>query len=107
MGDTTLFDKSYGARKRPLLKQVLERIHPTYSDEELNVLRIDPISRSALSQRSGRGFVNRDILETVLGNLLECVGPGSHNAAEVRQAPDLESTIGATADEALAWREYV
>ena len=102
MGDTTLFDKSYGARKRPLLKQVLERIQPTYSDEELNVLRIDPISRSALSQRSGRGFVNRDILETVLGNLLECVGPGSHNAAEVRQAPDLESTIEEIGDQLYA-----
>ncbi len=76
----TLFDVSYEQRKKPLLAQTLERLRPIYSQAELNVLRIDSTSREVLSQRSGRGFVNRDILETVLGNLLECVAPGSHNA---------------------------
>ncbi len=76
----TLFDDSYERRKKPLLLQTLERLRPIYSQAELNVLRIDSTSREVLSQRSGRGFVNRDILETVLGNLLECVAPGSHNA---------------------------
>ena len=51
-----------------------------YTAEEVAALRIDAVDRDILSQRSGRGFVNRDLLETVLGNLLECVAPGSHNA---------------------------
>ena len=80
MSETTLFDASYEQRKKPLLIQTLERLHPIYSKSELNFLRIDSMSREGLAQRSGRGFVNRDILETVLGNLLECVAPGSHNA---------------------------
>ena len=75
MSETTLFDVSYEQRKKPLLTQTLERLRPIYSKSELNALRIDSTSREGLSQRSGRGFVNRDILETVLGNLLECVCP--------------------------------
>ena len=70
--------------KKPLLTQTLERLRPIYSQSELNVLRIDSTSRERLAQRSGRGFVNRDILETVLGNLLECVAPGSHNAPHLQ-----------------------
>lgn len=77
---TTLFDAAYERRKQPLLSETLKRLRPIYSQAELNVLRIDSTSREVLSQRSGRGFVNRDILETVLGNLLECIAPGSHNA---------------------------
>lgn len=102
MGNTTLFDKSHGERKRPLLKHVLDRVRPTYTQEELNVLHIDPISRSVLSQRSGRGFVNRDILETVLGNLLECVAPGSHNAADVQGVSDLDAAIEEIGDQLYA-----
>ena len=88
MLETTLFDSTYESRKRPLLKQLLGAIRPIYSANELKVLRINSESRDVLSLRSGRGFVNRDILETVLGNLLECVAPGSHNA------PRPENKIG-------------
>ena len=80
MSATTLFDASYQRRKKALLDQVLERLRPIYTEEEEEALRIDEIDPGFLSQRSGRGFVDRDILETVLGNLLECVAPGSHNA---------------------------
>ena len=92
MDDTTLFDADYEARKRPLLSELIEQVRPIYTAEELEVLRIDPVNRGVLSQPSGRGFVNRDILETVLGNLLECVAPGSHNALYVQQR-DLEDLI--------------
>ncbi|MDA0747544.1 MAG: hypothetical protein O2954_13570 [bacterium] len=102
MGDTTLFDSSYESRKRPLLEKILERLHSIYTDEERRVLRIDPISRGILSKPSGRGFVNRDILETVLGNLLECVAPGSHNAQETRHSPDLASELEEIADQIYA-----
>lgn len=80
MSSATLFDSSYESHKAKLLRQVVKQVQPIFSEEELEVLRIDPIDRAILSQRSGRGFVNRDLLETVLGNLLECVAPGSHNA---------------------------
>ena len=76
MAETTLFDSSYETRKRPRLNQVLDQLRPMYSSDELKVLRIDKISEEVLSLRSGRGFVNREILEIVLGNLLECVAPG-------------------------------
>jgi len=102
MSSTTLFDKSHGERKRPLLKHVLDRVRPTYTQDELNVLHIDPISRNVLSQRSGRGFVNRDVLETVLGNLLECVAPGSHNAADAQGASDLDAAIEEIGDQLYA-----
>jgi serine acetyltransferase len=82
MSSSTLFDTSYEKEKRPLLNRLLELLRPMYTAEELDALRIDPVSRGILSQRSGRGFVNRDLLETVLGNLLECAAPGSHNATE-------------------------
>ena len=39
----------------------------------------------------GRGFVNRDLLETALGNLLECVAPGSHNVSETDYATLIEN----------------
>lgn len=86
MNDTTLFDHAYENRKCPILKRVVDQIRPIYAAEELTAMRVDPINRAILSQRSGRGFVNRDLLETVLGNLLECVAPGSHNASEAAQA---------------------
>ena len=80
MSATTLFDASYEKKKKTLLDQVLEHLRPIYTGEEEEALRIDVLDPGFLSQRSGRGFVDRDILETVLGNLLECVAPGSHNA---------------------------
>lgn len=103
MSETTLFDVSYEERKQPLLTQTLERLRPIYSQSELNVLRIDGMSREGLAQRSGRGFVNRDILETVLGNLLECVAPGSHNAPHLRhQKRELSEAIEEVVDQLYA-----
>ena len=80
MSTATLFDSQYESRKLDLLRQAVERLRPEYSDEEVEALCIDRVNPAILSQRSGRGFVHRDLLETVLGNLLECVAPGSHNA---------------------------
>lgn len=103
MSETTLFDASYEQRKQPLLTQTLERLRPIYSQSELNVLRIDGMSREGLAQRSGRGFVNRDILETVLGNLLECVAPGSHNAPHLQhQKRELSEAIEEVVDQLYA-----
>lgn len=103
MSETTLFDASYEQRKKPLLIQTLERLRPIYSKSELSFLRIDGMSREGLSQRSGRGFVNRDILETVLGNLLECVAPGSHNAPHLHhQKRELSEAIEEVADQLYA-----
>ncbi len=103
MSTATLFDSRYESRKRDLLQQTVERLRPVYTDEEIEALRIDRVDPAILSQRSGRGFVNRDILETVLGNLLECVAPGSHNALNPRgQADDFTSAIGEMADQIYA-----
>lgn len=103
MSESTLFDASYEERKKPLLSQTLDRISPIYSKLELNALRIDSTSREGLSQRSGRGFVNRDILETVLGNLLECVAPGSHNIPHLQnQKRELSEAIEEVADQLYA-----
>ena len=101
--ETTLFDASYEERKKPLLTETLERLRPIYSSAELSVLRIDRTSREGLAQRSGRGFVNRDTLETVLGNLLECVAPGSHNAPHLHhQNQSLSDAIEEVADQLYA-----
>ncbi len=103
MSETTIFDSLYEQRKRPLLANTIERLRPIYSKSDLNALRIDSTSREGLSQRSGRGFVNRDILETVLGNLLECVAPGSHNARHLKnQKHDLSDAIEEVADQLYA-----
>ncbi len=103
MSTTTLFDTTYAQRKQTLLNQVLEILRPVYSAEELEALCIDPVNKAILSQRSGRGFVNRDILETVLGNLLECVAPGSHNALDPRSLKhDLEEIVEELADQLYA-----
>lgn len=103
MSETTLFDASYEQRKKTLLNQTLERLRPIYSKSELDFLRIDSMSREGLAQRSGRGFVNRDILETVLGNLLECVAPGSHNAPHLEhQKRELTEAIEEVADQLYA-----
>lgn len=101
MNDTTLFDQAYANRKRPILERVVDQIRPIYTAEELTAMRVDPINRAILSQRSGRGFVNRDLLETALGNLLECVAPGSHNASEAAQATLIEN-IGEIVDQLYA-----
>jgi len=103
MSATTLFDTSYENRKKGLLDQVLERLRPIYSAEEVEALRLDVIDPGILSQRSGRGFVDRDILETVLGNLLECVAPGSHNAlGPEHQRGTLAAALGEIADQLYA-----
>ncbi|MCG9133427.1 hypothetical protein J5I95_17285 [Candidatus Poribacteria bacterium] len=103
MYGTTLFDVTYEQEKKPLLNQTLERLRPIYSKSELDFLRIDSMSREGLAQRSGRGFVNRDILETVLGNLLECVAPGSHNAPHLEhQKRELTEAIEEVADQLYA-----
>ena len=59
MSKTTLFDEHYTRSKRDLLQQVVERLRPIYTPEEAAALRIDPVDQGILSQRSGRGFVNR------------------------------------------------
>ena len=102
MSSTTLFDTSYEKEKRPLLNRLFDILRPMYTPEELDALRIDPVSRGILSQRSGRGFVNRDLLETVLGNLLECAAPGSHNATESGDALGFEHGIEEIADQLYA-----
>ncbi|MBT3604139.1 MAG: hypothetical protein HOE48_02505 [Candidatus Latescibacteria bacterium] len=99
---TTLFDKTYEQGKRPLIKKVVTLLDEIYTPEERSSLRIDPINRDILSQRSGRGFVNRDLLETVLGNLLECVAPGSHNASTTASPPDLADSIEEIGDQIYA-----
>ena len=103
MAETILFDKSYENRKRTLLAQTLEQIRPIYTEDELRALRIDSIRRDLLSLGSGRGFVDRDILETILGNLLECAAPGSHNAPDPQyQKRDLAEAIEEVADQLYA-----
>jgi hypothetical protein len=99
---TGLFDDTYRRRKAELLPQLLALLAPQYTVEELAALRIDPVNPAVLAQRSGRGFVNRDILETVLGNLLECVAPGSHNIDPLDRRRSLEDTIGEMADQVYA-----
>lgn len=98
----TLFDKTYESLKRPLLKEVCAQLKRTFNDDELAALRIDRINPAILSQRSGRGFVNRDILETVLGNLLEFAAPGSHNATESSGTPDFEHGVEELCDQLYA-----
>ena len=103
MNNSTLFDTAYQRRKWALLERLLERLLPIYTSEEVAALRIDAVDRDILSQRSGRGFVDRDLLETVLGNLLECVAPGSHNAlGPGHQNPSLDEAIGEIADQLYA-----
>ena len=103
MSATTLFDTRYEKQKEDLLQQVLERMRPVLTADELGALRIDPVNPAILSQRSGRGFVDRDILETVLGNLLECVAPGSHNALEPSyKRQELADSLGEVADQVYA-----
>ena len=103
MTTSTLFDASYAKRKHSLISQVVEAWRPVYSIEELEALRVDPVNPAILSQRSGRGFVNRDILETVLGNLLECVAPGSHNALDPQdRSQGLEEIVEELADQLYA-----
>jgi serine acetyltransferase len=100
---STLFDSSYERRKLSLLTPLLGQLHALYAPEELAALRIDPVDPAILSQRSGRGFVNRDILETLLGNLLECVAPGSHNALDPHcQKHELGEAIAEIADQLYA-----
>lgn len=103
MSKTTLFDTSYQRRKLELLDLLLVRLKTIYTLEEVAALRISAIDRQILSQRSGRGFVDRDLLETVLGNLLECVAPGSHNAlGPEHQTQELDEAIGEIADQLYA-----
>ena len=102
MSTATLFDTNYERSKKELLKGVMERLQPIFSKEDLEALRIDRVDPKILSEPSGRGFVNRDILETVLGNLLECVAPGSHNAVSLRERLSLDREIEEIADQLYA-----
>ncbi len=102
MSTATLFDRKYEKGKADFLGEVVERLRGEYAPEEIEALRIDPVDPEILSQRSGRGFVNRDILETVLGNLLECVAPGSHNAVAPQAKQGLDSALGEIADQVYA-----
>ena len=103
MSQTTLFDALYRRRKNELMHMLVERLLPIYSDIEIGSLRIDAIDPQILAQRSGRGFVNRDLLETLLGNLLECVAPGSHNAVDPgHERGDFSEEIGQVADQLYA-----
>ena len=103
MSKATLFDTSYQRRKFELLDLLLVRLRAVYTPEEVEALRIDAIDRQILAQRSGRGFVDRDLLETVLGNLLECVAPGSHNALGLEHHNQgLDDAMGEMADQLYA-----
>lgn len=103
MSATTLFDAAHDRRKKELLEPVLVCLRPVFTPEETDALRIDAIDPRILCQRSGRGFVDRDILETLLGNLLECVAPGSHNAGGPERPRDgLAGAVGEVADQLYA-----
>lgn len=103
MSTATLFDATYEGHKADLVARLQERLQPVYPGDELAALQVDPIDPAILSQRSGRGFVNREVLETVLGNLLECVAPGSHNAvAPAHQKRELMDVIGEIVDQVYA-----
>ena len=103
MSQTTLFDALYRRRKNELMHELVERLLPMYSDREIGLLRIDAIDPQILAQRSGRGFVNRDLLETLLGNLLECAAPGSHNAVDPgHERGSFSEEIGQVADQLYA-----
>ena len=99
----TLLNTQYFQKKHELLNILLKRVESVYSSAEINEMRIDVIDSDILSQRSGRGFVNRDLVETLLGNLLECVAPGSHNAvAAESEKSDLSSQLSQVADQLYA-----
>ena len=99
----TLLNTQYFKQKHELLNMLLERVESVYSRAEIDAMRIDVIDSDILSQRSGRGFVNRDLVETLLGNLLECVAPGSHNAvATGPEKSDLSSQLSQVADQLYA-----
>ena len=103
MSQTTLFDALYRRRKKEFMHILVERLLPMYSDIEIGSLRIDAIDPQILAQRSGRGFVNRDLLETLLGNLLECAAPGSHNAVDPgHERGNFSEEIGQVADQLYA-----
>ena len=103
MSQTTLFDALYRRRKNELMHILVERLLPIYSDIEIGSLRIDAIDPQILAQRSGRGFVNRDLLETLLGNLLECAAPGSLNSVDAgHERGDFPEEIGQVADQLYA-----
>ena len=92
---------NYENRKHDLLAQLIPLLHPIYTLKELEALRIEPIVRESLSIHSGYGFVNQEILETVLGNLIECVAPGSHNASP-HQQQDLSNCMSEVSDQLYA-----
>tara|TARA_B100001250_G_scaffold414271_1_gene451646 strand:+ start:6700 stop:7980 length:1281 start_codon:yes stop_codon:yes gene_type:complete len=99
----TLLNTQYFQKKHEFLNMLLKRLESVYSGAEINEMRIDVIDSDILSQRSGRGFVNRDLVETLLGNLLECVAPGSHNAVAAEpEKSDLPSQLSQVADQLYA-----
>ena len=66
MSQTTLFDALYRRRKKELMHILVECLLPMYSEIEISSLRIDAIDPQILAQRSGRGFVNRDLLLSLI-----------------------------------------
>ena len=103
MAGTDLSDTSHVRRREALLEPLLARLEPLYPPEERAALRVEAADPACLAQRSGRGFVDRDTLETVLGNMLELVAPGSHHAgARDDGAEPLRRALGAVADQIQA-----
>ena len=43
MSTATLFDSTYGQRKKELLAELVDHLRPEYSPEELSALRVDPV----------------------------------------------------------------
>lgn len=100
---SSLFDSKYYRNRDPLLDDAVEHVRAVYPAEEQATLRVGGVDRELLAQRSGRGFVDRDTLETVLGNLLECVAPGSHNSRTSRGPGEpLRHALGQIADQLYA-----
>ncbi|MEE2908930.1 MAG: hypothetical protein VX830_00870 [Candidatus Poribacteria bacterium] len=92
----SIFSSHYSDQKSKRLQEIAASLYQTYNQVELLALRIESVDPQILSQLSGRGFVNRDILETILGNLLELVAPGSHNAVALTK---LKSTFRQSLEE--------
>ena len=99
----SIFSQHYAEQKVERLQSLAGNIYTTYNQVELEALRIEPVDPQILSQLSGRGFVNRDILETILGNLLELVAPGSHNAVPLsKQKPTFRGALEEMVDQLYA-----
>jgi len=103
MAHSAVFDRAYVRRRNALLAPLLADLQPHYSAAEQAALRVVGTPPAALLQTRGQGFVNCDALETLLGNLLELVAPGSHNVrAGGARAQPLRWALAAVADQLYA-----